>query len=169
MRPFSLGDATDVQRLAGDRSIAVTTMTIPHPYEDGMAEDWIAGHETASRDGKAFALAMVLRDEGALVGCIGLKIDRQHDKAELGYWVGKPFWNFGYATEAAQALVDYGFRELALNRVHAAHMARNPSSGRVMEKIGMRLEGTAREDLKKWGRYEDLVSYAILRHDWMNA
>jgi RimJ/RimL family protein N-acetyltransferase len=166
LRPFRLSDAKDVQRLAGDRDIADTTLTIPHPYEDGMAEEWIAGQEVAGKDGKAITLAIVLRGEEGLIGGIGLKIDRQHDKAELGYWVGKPFWNRGYATEAARALLDYGFRELKLNKVHAAHMARNPSSGRVMEKVGMVHEGTARQDMKKYGHYEDLVSYAILREDW---
>ena len=62
--------------------------------------------------------------------------------------------------------MDYGFRELKLNKVRAKHMARNPSSGRVMEKVGMVYEGTARQDMKKWGQYEDLVSYALLRDDW---
>jgi RimJ/RimL family protein N-acetyltransferase len=166
LRPFRRADAKAVQRLAGERDIAKTTMTIPHPYEDGLAEDWIAGQEVACREGKAITLAIALRVDGSLVGGIGLRVDRAHDKAELGYWVGKPFWNCGYATEAAQALVNFGFRELQLNRIHAAHMAKNPSSGRVMEKIGMVREGTARQGMKKWGRYEDLVCYAILRDDW---
>ena len=166
LRPFCLGDAKDIQRLAGEREIADTTMTIPHPYEDGMAEEWIAGEEAACKQGKSITLAIVLGGDGSLVGAVGLKIERDHDKAELGYWVGKPFWNRGYATEAARALLAYGFRELELNRIHAAHMARNPASGRVMEKLGMRPEGTARHDMKKWGRYEDLVSYALLRDDW---
>ena len=169
LRPFRLSDATDVQRLAGERDIADTTMTIPHPYEDGMAEEWIAGEEAACNNGKSMTLAIVLRDDECLVGAVGLKIEREHDKAELGYWVGKPFWNSGYATEAARALLDYGFSDLLLNRIQAAHMARNPSSGRVMQKLGMRCEGTARQALKKWGRHEDLVSYAILREDWPDA
>lgn len=166
LRPFCRGDAKYIQRLAGDRDIADTTMTIPHPYEDGMAEEWIAAEEAACEDGKSITLATVLRGDESLVGAVGIKIERDHDKAELGYWMGKPYWNRGYATEAARALVTYGFRELRLNRIHAAHMARNPASGRVMEKLGMRMEGTARQDMKKWGRYEDLVSYAVLRKEW---
>lgn len=169
LRPFRLSDASDIQRLAGERDIADTTMNIPHPYEDGMAEEWIASEEVACDAGKSITLAIVLRDDACLVGAVGLKIERDHDKAELGYWVGKPFWSCGYATEAARALLDYGFGELRLNRIHAAHMASNPSSGRVMEKLGMLYEGTARQDLKKWGRREDLVSYAILREDWSDA
>ena len=169
LRPFRLSDASDVQRLAGERDIADTTMTIPYPYEDGMAEEWIAGEEAACNNGKSMTLAIVLHDDECLVGAVGLKIEREHDKAELGYWIGRPFWHRGYATEAARALLDYGFSDLQLNRIQAAHMARNPPSGRVMQKLGMRFEGTALQALKKWGRYEDLVSYAILREDWPDA
>lgn len=167
LRPFRPGDAQSVQRLAGERDIADTTLNIPHPYKDGMAEEWIVGQESAYEEGKAVTFAVVLREKDLLVGAIGLRIDRRHDKAELGYWVGKPFWNHGYATEAAIALLAFGFDELQLNRIHAAHMGRNPSSGRVMEKAGMLLEGTARQDIMKWGKYEDLVSYGLLREDWL--
>ena len=109
LRPFRLSDAQVVQSLAGVRDIADTTMSIPHPYEDGMAEEWIGGRDLAFKDGKAITFAMVLCDDGSVIGAAGLEIDRGCDKAELGYWVGKPFWNRGYATEAAAALLAYGF------------------------------------------------------------
>ena len=166
LRPFRLSDAQVVQSLAGERDIADTTMNIPHPYEDGMAEKWISGHALVYEEGKAVTFAIVLRDGNSLVGAVGLTIDRRFDKAELGYWVGKPFWNHGYATEAAMALLTYGFEELHLNRIQAAHLARNLASGRVMEKIGMRHEGTARQDAMKWGQYEDVEFYGVLRADW---
>ena len=167
LRPFRLLDAQVVQSLAGEREISDTTMNIPHPYEDGMAEEWIRGHKSVYEAGKGITFAIVLRGDGSLVGAIGLRIDRSFGKAELGYWVGKPFWNRGYATEATAALLAFGFEELQLNRIHAAHLARNPSSGRVMEKAGMLLEGMARQDTMKWGTYEDLVSYGLLREDWI--
>ena len=167
MRPFSLGDAPAVQELAGERDIADTTMNIPHPYEDGMAEEWINGHEPGYKDGEMAMFAIVNRDETVLVGAIGFQVDRDHDRAELGYWIGKPFWNHGYATEAAIAMLAFGFDQLGLNRIQAGHLARNPSSGRVMQKAGMVREGTARQAVIKWGQYEDLVSYGIVREDWI--
>ena len=106
------------------------------------------------------------RKSGALVGAIGLDIRRAHDSAELGYWVGAEFWNRGYCTEAALAILDYGFERLQLNRVHAAHLERNPASGRVLLKLGMQREGELRQHLKKLERYEDLVLYGILREEW---
>ena len=166
LRPFRARDAADVQSLAGEREIADTTLNIPHPYEDGLAEEWIAGRGSAYEDGDAITFAIVLRGDSQLIGAMGLRIDRAFDKAELGYWVGKPFWNHGYATEAARALLAFGFDELHLNRIHAAHLARNPASGRVLQKVGMVFEGIARQDLKKWGNYEDMVRYGIVRDDW---
>lgn len=167
LRPFRLTDAHAVQELAGERDIADTTMNIPHPYEDGMAEEWIKDHESGYEDGKIATFAIVLRDDADLVGAIGLQIDQGLSKAELGYWIGKPFWNLGYATEATIAILGFGFDELRLNRIQAGHLARNPSSGRVMEKAGMILEGLARQATIKWGQYEDLVLYGILREDWI--
>lgn len=166
LRPFRLSDAGVVQSLAGERDIADTTMNIPHPYEDGMAEEWIIGHEPAYEDGKAITFAIVLRDDDRLIGAIGFEIDRDCEKAALGYWVGKQFWNRGFATEAAVALLDFGFGQLGLNRIYALHLARNPASGRVMEKAGLLYEGTARQDRVKWGKREDLVSYGLVRDDW---
>lgn len=167
LRPFCPGDAPVVQELAGERDIADTTMNIPHPYEDGVAEEWIEGHESGYTEGSIVTFAIVLRDSAELVGAVSLQIDRDFNKAELGYWTGKPFWNSGYATEAAIAMLAFGFDELRLNRIQARHLARNPASGRVMEKAGMILEGTARQDTIKWGQYEDMVSYGIVREDWI--
>ncbi len=166
LRPFQVDDAAAVQRLAGEREIADTTLNIPHPYEDGMAEAWIETHEPAYEDGAGATFAIVRKDDTTLVGAIGLRLEQRFNKAELGYWVGKPYWNSGYCTEASEAILRYGFEVLGLNRIQAGHLARNPASGRVMQKLGMQLEGTARQATMKWGKYEDLVSYAILREDW---
>ncbi|MDX1556875.1 MAG: GNAT family N-acetyltransferase [Xanthomonadales bacterium] len=169
LRPFQRSDAPEVQRLAGDRAVADTTLAIPHPYEDGMAEEWIATHQPKFEAGELADFAITLRDDGALVGAIGLAVNQRFDSAVLGYWIGVPFWNRGYCTEAAVAVIDYGFAELDLNRIHAPHLMRNPASGRVMEKAGMTREGVTRQSVKKWGRYEDLVLYGILREDWHDS
>jgi ribosomal-protein-alanine N-acetyltransferase len=169
LRPFERADARDVQRLAGDQAIADTTLNIPHPYEDGMAEEWIATHQPQFEAGEAAIFAIVLRATGELVGAIGLAVSRRFDRAELGYWIGRPYWNQGYCTEAGRAALWYGFTELELNRIHAYHLSRNPASGRVMEKLGMAREGLLRQHVKKWGKYEDIVEYGLVREDWMKS
>ena len=166
LRPFLAEDAPVVRELAGERAIADTTLNIPHPYEEGMAEEWIKSHEPGYEEGASATFAIVRRDDAVLAGAIGLQIDSVLKKAELGYWVGKPFWNRGFATEATLAVLKFGFEDLGLNRILARHLERNPASGRVMQKAGMLREGIARQDIIKWGRYEDLVSYAMLREEW---
>lgn len=165
LRGFSLADAPRVQELAGSRDVASTTLTMPHPYEDGMAEAWIEGHSAAWEARKRLTLAITAESDG-LIGGIGLHLAPEHRRAEMGYWIGVPFWNRGFATEAAAAVLAYGFSELGLHRIVARHFPRNRASGQVLRKLGMIHEGTSREHVLRWGRFEDLECYAILEQEW---
>lgn len=165
LRPFSKVDALAVQRLAGEKDVASTTLNIPHPYPDGLAEQWIATHREGSERGESLAFAIVRRADDVLIGTMSLQINRRHARAELAYWVGKPYWNSGYCTEAARAIVRYGFETLGLERVFARHLTRNPASGRVMQKVGMVYEGRLRKHVRKWGQFEDLELYGMLREE----
>jgi RimJ/RimL family protein N-acetyltransferase len=109
--------------------------------------------------------AITLRESGELVGAIGIDVEERHARAELGYWIGVPYWGRGYATEAATAVVAHAFDDLGLNRVYAYHFTTNPASGRVLQKIGMRHEGTRRAHTRKGDAYLDSDAYAILRED----
>jgi len=166
--PFALADAEATQRLAGDRAIADTTVNIPHPYANGMAEAWIGTHRKGYERGEAVYFAVLRREDKALIGAISLEqVDSRHGHAELGYWIGRPYWNHGYCTEAAAAMLQYGFSELNLYRIFATHFVRNQASGRVMQKLGMVKEGRLRGHVKKWEGHEDLVLYGILKHDYL--
>jgi len=163
LRGFTLDDAPEVQRLAGDYTVARNTLTIPHPYEDGMAGTWIRGLEEDEERGISLVFAIERDEDKQLIGSIGLSgIDTCHNHAELGYWVGQPYWGRGYASEAASALVGFAFRILRLNRLFAYRFERNAASERVLEKSGFQREGLLRRHVYKWGRYENLVLHAIL-------
>ena len=166
LRSFILEDATDVQRLAGDRDIAATLTNMPHPYEDGMAEKWIRSCYGKFEKDEALNFAITLKTDKNLIGGIALRLDPKNENGEIGYWIGKPYWNCGYCTEAAKAVVAYSFKVLKLNRVHAKHFKRNTASGRVLEKIGMRYEGCFRQHVKKWDNFEDLMGYGMLKTDF---
>ena len=163
LRAFQLDDAEAVQRLAGDRAIASTTCSIPHPYPDGAAEQWIRGQPEAYAEGISVTFAITLRKTDELVGAIGFNVNQKNDWAELGYWIGQPHWGRGYATEALRALIPWTFDTFPLNRLQACHFTRNPASGRVMIKAGMSHEGILRQRVKKWGVFEDIAIYSILR------
>ncbi len=170
LRPFSLSDAAGVQLLAGDFAIADTTLALPHPYPDGAAEEWIGTHQAQFEEGKEVTFAIVLKEADALIGAISLmQISPVHERAEMGYWVGAPYWGKGFCTEAASAVLAYGFSVLNLQRIYACYFKRNPASGRVMEKNGMKMEGCLRQHLKRWDQFEDVVQYGILKEEWRLA
>jgi len=106
-----------------------------------------------------------LRESETLCGGVGLRIESDHRRAELGYWIGVPHWGNGYATEAAGAVVNYGFSMLGLRRIFASHFANNSASARVLRKIGMRREGCQRAHVLKWGQFIDLELYGMVVSD----
>jgi RimJ/RimL family protein N-acetyltransferase len=116
----------------------------------------------------AYILAVVLPDEKQLIGVVTLTITNwELGQAELGYRLGPDFWGQGYAAEAAQALVGFGFATLGLHRIYALCHPDNTGSRRVMEKIGMRYEGYLRQDWRyRDGTWRDSLLYAILAQDW---
>lgn len=167
LRGFQQTDAKRVQLLAGEYAIADTTLNIPHPYEDGLAEGWIETHVEDYAERKSLSLAICCSERDLLIGSIGLlDIDNVHKSAELGYWVGKDYWGNGFCTEAARSLLDYGFNHLSLNRIWAHLLVRNPASGRVLENIGLVHEGRLRESVVKWGKFEDVDIYGALKKDF---
>ncbi|WP_035990871.1 GNAT family N-acetyltransferase [Leptolyngbya sp. KIOST-1] len=165
LRPFTLTDVADVVALAGDRAVAENTLSLPHPYTTADAEAWVQQQQAdwAANQALNFTIAQA---DGTLCGSVGLRLYPAYNMAELGYWVGRPFWGRGYATEAAAVVVDFGFETLGLNRVNATHFGDNPASGRVMEKLGLVKEGYRRRQTLKWGVYRDVALYGLLREDW---
>jgi ribosomal-protein-alanine N-acetyltransferase len=152
--------------MAGAREIADTTVSIPHPYDLDHALAWIGHQRKESVRGRATNFAIRLLPDSPLIGCAGLRdIDPEHLQAELGFWIGREWWGKGYAREAAAEVLRFGFEDLGLNRICAHHMARNPAAGRVLLHIGMQREGLLRERVRKWGVYEDVILYAMLRAD----
>ena len=165
LRPLTLADAPIVEHLAGEKDVASTTRLIPHPYPQGMAELWLAALPELYQKAEAINWGITL-EGGPILGTIRLTLNPIDNHAEIGYWVGKPFWNNGYCTEAARAVVTYGFDVLSLERIFANYMARNPASGRVLSKLGMQQEGYLRRHRRKFGRYEDLIVCGITKAEW---
>ena len=145
--------------------MAATTASIPHPYPDGGGLAWIEKQQQAAARGESVVFAVTAAQHG-VIGAIGLQLEAAHAKAELGYWIGKPRWHQGYATEAAQAVIRHGFEQLHLERIHARFMARNPASGRVLEKLGFTREGLLRRDLFRFGEFIDCELWSLLREEF---
>jgi 8-oxo-dGTP diphosphatase len=132
LRPPVEADADEIERYVSDPDIALPTANIPHPYPRGGAREWVA----LSRG--AFDWVIRRNEDGALVGAIGLQ-PPVAGTAELGYWIGKPFWGQGYATEAAKAVIAHGFARMGLRAIEAGVRPVNVASIRVQEKAGLML------------------------------
>jgi RimJ/RimL family protein N-acetyltransferase len=162
LRPYTEADIGELLLIIGAREVAATTLRIAHPYTEQDARDFLA---ITKEPGKLW-LAITRSNDDRLIGGIGLRVDEQHQHAELGYWLGVPYWGQGYATEASLEMIRYGFETLGLHRIFASHFKQNPASGRVLKKLGMRYEGCQREHLRKWDQFIDSELYGILRQEW---
>lgn len=161
LRPYNEADIAELVPLIGVREVAATTR-LAYPYTEQDAKTFLA----SSQDPGKIWLAITLRSDGRQMGGVGLRVEEQHQNAELGYWLGVSYWGMGYATEAARELLRYGFEDLRLHRIFASHFKQNPASGRILVKLGMRYEGCQREHLRKWDQFVDLEMYGILQREW---
>lgn len=167
LRAFDEADASRLAQLGGAREIADTMISVPHPYTLAQALTNIAAFAQESSAGTGFHFGITLPgDPRKFIGYAALKyIDREHEEAELSFWIDADSAGNGYVTEAAQALIGMAFGPLGLNRICAYHMKRNPASSKVLAKLGFTMEGCLRQRVKKWGRYEDVNIWARLRID----
>jgi RimJ/RimL family protein N-acetyltransferase len=134
LRAPARSDVPALVALAGDRRVAANTARIPHPYTAADAVGLIASINQTDSE-MVFAIEL----DDALIGMCSL--DLRQDGAELGYWLGLPFWGLGYATEAARALIDYGFAALGHEVLQSGARVSNPASRRVLEKCGFQWTG----------------------------
>lgn len=127
---------------------------------------WFLNHQVQNPRIK-FQLAVVLKSEDQLIGNCGVRMDKVGDlEADIGYELNPQYWNRGYATEAAHAIVDFGFKHFSVHRIWADCIADNVASAHVLEKLGMRLEGRLRDKAYFKGRWWDGLIYAILVDEW---
>jgi RimJ/RimL family protein N-acetyltransferase len=117
-----------------DFDVARMTSRVPHPYHETDAEAFFTREA-----GDSHAFAIQRRSDGVFMGMTGL---HPADDFEFGYWLGKPFWGFGYATEAVYRLARFAFEELGQETVHAGWFYDNPASGNVLAKLGARHNGS---------------------------
>ena len=134
LRAPRLADVKAIVRFAGDRRIAENTARIPHPYRGEDAEQFVVA--VNRQDGEA-TFAILLNCE--LIGMCGVTL--REGNAEIGYWLGAPHWDRGYATEAARAVVDHAFGDIGHDALEARARVSNPASRRVLEKCGFQWTG----------------------------
>ncbi|MGB7710875.1 MAG: GNAT family protein [Microcoleus sp.] len=166
MRKITLNDANDMFEYAADPQVSEYTMWSTH----GSIEETKYFLKSLLKMYKRRELVdwgIVHKAEKKLIGTCGyVEWSMTHSRGEIGYALDRKYWNQGYMSEAVNAIMEFGFREMLLNRIEAKCEVNNIGSARVMEKVGMQLEGILRQQLFVKGRYWDLKIYSILREDF---
>lgn len=171
LRPFTSDDAPRLVELVSAWDVARMTSRIPHPYSPDLAATWIASHVSGRAAGTDYPLA-ITRD-GQIIGCTGLSRAPGKDWGlagdilEIGYWIGVPYWGRGYASEAAGAMIAWGFGDLNQPVLGAGHFADNPVSRRVLEKLGFTPAGQRRMASAARGTDVDCPLLLLTRDTWV--
>lgn len=155
-------DATRIKELAGNIEVSKTTLNLPYPFEDGIAEQWISTLERQFYDSEGVRFCIELKETNEVIGSIGLLANKRHKRAVLGFWIGVSYWGRGFCTEACRKVIEYGFSDLGYHKILADHFMNNPASGKVMVKCGMKYEGTFRDHYYKDGEFHTVDSYSII-------
>ncbi len=148
LRPMQLSDAANIAKLANNRRISRNTLAMPYPYKLTDAKAWLRRSikEAQAKDCDFVRFAIEINEQ--LVGCIELR-EIEWPKAELGYWLGQPYWGKGIMTKVVKEVANYGFKQFGLRRIQAKVFTFNPASKRVLEKAGFKLEGILKKDVAK--------------------
>lgn len=164
-------DAQAVAHLAGEKDVAHMTATIPHPYTLQDADSFIVAARRANMEGAGLTLAISPKGKpGKLLGLVGFGPRRDGpragEQAELGFWLGQPYWGGGFMTEAVQAMLDAFFTITAGDDVVASVRVINPNSRRVLEKCGFAYLGSGLRDLPARGGRFPVDDFHLDRRTW---
>jgi [ribosomal protein S5]-alanine N-acetyltransferase len=160
LRAFRATDSKRLSRLASEASVLRGTLGLPNPYHPTAALEWIEGQAQRFADGIEVVFAIAKGQQ--LIGSVGLTLEREHQRCEIGYWLGRDFRGRGYATRAVQAACDFAHLELHLNRIYALCFRFNVDSQALLARLGFKREGVLRKHVVKDGRSEDVISFAHL-------
>ncbi len=164
LEPPSTGHLAECVALLGDPRVSRWLLRVPFPYPVTEGRDFLRRARRQLRSNAALNLWIIEKSSGRLVGGVGLRDPHPvHRSAELGYWIGQPFWGRGYATEATSALVRLGLGPMHLRRLEACVFRGNERSAHVLQKLGFRHEGTRRRAFLVQGRWVDDVMFGLLR------
>lgn len=162
LRPYKKGDEESLQKSINDKNIYKYTCSIPYPYTNKIAAEWISRNIRLNRTKNKKEINFAIDVNGKIAGGIGFRNIKSH-KASIGYWLGKRYWSKGIMTEALRLAADFGFKKIKLKRIYAHVFKINRASARVLEKNKFKREGLLKKYTLKDGKYIDVISYAKIK------
>ena len=167
LRKMMRRDAADMFEYSKNSDVTKFLLWSPHPDKAYTAR-YLAYIQSRYRSGDFYDWSIVWKDTDKMIGTCGFtRFDFDANSAEIGYVINPDFWGIGVAPEAVKLVLRFGFSELDLHRIEARYMVGNERSSRVMEKIGMKAEGVARDSMYVKGKYVSVGTYSILRDEYI--
>ena len=167
LRPFKIEDAEEVFNNWASDDEVTKYLTWPTHSSVEMSRSYMEFCINGYNEKNVYQWGMELKNSHELIGNISVvKIIDEIDSVELGWVIGRKWWGNGYTAEVAERLLEFFFTEVSVNRICAGHDIDNPNSGRVMQKIGMKYEGTLRQSGKNNQGIVDVANYSVLREEW---
>ena len=164
LRPHELIDAPFMAELINEKEVVLMTR-LPYPYTLKDAHQWIGQSHELFKRGEAVSFSIILAKTQQLIGGIGLTINTKQRQAELGFWLGKSYWQQGYATEAAIAMLHYAREQLDLNYIYSQVVVENTASINVLEKLGMHRESILLNVRERFAYQFNMYVYAIVLNE----
>ena len=158
LRKIQIEDIPSLVKYANNKKISDNIINIPFPYQEPNAVFRISYVVQGFKKKERYVFSIILKETGEFIGEISLHLEKNNADAQLGYWVGEPFWNKGIATEATEAILKFGFEKLSLNNIYATCHFDNKASGKVLLNNGMMEETGNGNVIQYWltkGEYED--------------
>jgi len=140
LRPLCDNDALNLSRVANDWNVAKFLSSMPHPFTLEVAKNFIQDSNKSYLENENIVFAIVKKNSNEIIGIIELDLNSKDNHATASYWIGKDYWDRGYTTEALEEIVRFGFEDLNIHRITSHHFHNNPASGKVMQKVGLKLE-----------------------------
>ena len=165
LRPPARSDAVAIAALIGEWDVAKNLGRVPYPYSEADAHEFFDRIDARSDDQPDLTLGITLKPDGAYIGGCGVHL-RENGDFEAGYWIGKPYWGNGYATEAARAVVQAAFAKLQLDRLTAGYFFDNPASGHVLKKLGFLPDGEGLRDCLSRGYQVQCHNVVLTREQY---
>ncbi|MEO5644271.1 MAG: GNAT family N-acetyltransferase [Bacteroidia bacterium] len=166
LRKIRIDDIPSLLRYVNNRAISDQIFNIPYPYHEEDAIFRMNFVYQGFKNKERYVFAITLKDNDELIGEIGLHLDKENNCAQFGYWIGEPFWNKGIATEAAAAILKFGFEKLELNKIYATHYPDNEASGKVMINNKMIMEAELKDQYRIDNVYKSVNQYRLTKKEY---
>lgn len=162
LRLVTPNDFPKVVEYCSDPELSKYMIYLPYPYTLEDAISWYNNQQESLKKDTMYTYGIELKETGEFIGVISLSNNQRNNNGEIGYWLGKKYWNKGYMSEATKAIIEFAFQIKNMHKVYARCFSENIASAKVMQKNGLTFEGSLKDHIYKDGKYHDLLIYGLI-------